>query len=304
MRQSKGYTRFVGAAVGAVLLAVLACNTSFGSQPDTPATVQSVYATITAHAEEAGLSTTATATEEPAATVDTAADDMDEATATAQVARTGNGTNLTFPRCSNDITVDGDNQDWEALEGVPRFAIDQATYGAANWEGPDDLSAYAWACWTDKMLYLIVAVTDDVHVQTESGAAAWKGDEVELLFDRDLSGDFLDAEWNDDDIQLGLSPGNFEDNPPAAVRYFPAVRDLDAVALAADAVDEGGYLLEVAVEWDVLNLTPVAGKNYGFCLALSDNDQAGTASQDTMASHCINLTVSDPTTWATLQLAD
>ncbi|MBN1122915.1 MAG: hypothetical protein JXJ17_17700 [Anaerolineae bacterium] len=303
MHQSRGYSRFIGAAVSAILLSVLACNTSFGSQPDTPATVQSVYATITAHAEEAGLSTTAIATEEPAATGDTTVDDLDVLTATAQAARTGNGTNLTFPRCSDDITVDGSSQDWEALEGVPRFAINQATYGAANWEGPDDLSAYAWACWTDEILYLIVTVTDDVHVQTENGATAWKGDEIELLFDRDLSGDFLEAEWNDDDIQIGLSPGDFEDNPPAAVRYFPTVRDLDAVGIAASPSDDG-YLLEAAIGWDDFDITPRSGKNYGFCLALSDNDQAGTANQESMVSHCTNLKVSNPTTWATLQLTD
>jgi hypothetical protein len=51
-------------------------------------------------------------------------------------------------------------------------------------------------------------------------------------------------------------------------------------------------------------MTPRSGKNYGFCLALSDNDQPGTASQDSMVSHCTNLKVSDPTTWATLQLTD
>jgi hypothetical protein len=187
---------------------------------------------------------------------------------------------------------------------VPRFALNQVTYGAAAWSGESDLSGYAWACWDDENFYLIVSVTDDVHSQTESGSSAWKGDEVELLLDRDLPGDFLDSDWNDDDIQIGLSPGDFGDNPPAAVRYFPTVRVLDSVAVEASPSDGGNYLLEAAIGWDVLDITPRSGKNYGFCLALSDNDQVGTSSQDSMVSHCTGLKVSDPTTWATLQLTD
>ncbi len=298
MNLSMRNARFILFAAGAILLAALACNTGFADQPDTPATVQSVYATITAHAEAAGLPT---AMEEQSAS---ATSEPDAPTETPQVARMGNGTNLTFPRCSDDITVDGDNQDWEALEGVPRFAINQPTYGAGAWSGEDDLSGYAWACWDDENFYLVIDVVDDVHVQTGSGATAWKGDEVELLFDRDLPGDFLDANWNDDDIQIGLSPGDFEDNPPAAVRYFPTLRDLDSVALSASPSNGGGYLLEAAIAWNDLDMTPRSGKNYGFCLALSDDDQAGTASQDSMVSHCTNLKVNDPTTWATLQLTD
>jgi hypothetical protein len=304
MNPSMRNTWFVLFAAGAILVAVLACNTGFAEEPDTPATVQSVYATITAHAGDAALPTP-TGEQSASTTPDSGSSTDSEApTPTAQAARTGNGTNLTFPRCSNGITIDGDNQDWETLEGVPRFAVDQATYGAGAWSGESDLSGYAWACWDDENFYLIVSVTDDTHVQTESGATAWKGDEVELMLDRDLSGDFLDADWNDDDIQIGLSPGDFEDNPPAAVRYFPTLRDLDSVVISASPSEDSGYLLEAAIGWDLLDITPRIGKNYGFCLALSDNDQAGTASQDSMVSHCIDLKVSDPTTWATLQLTD
>jgi hypothetical protein len=303
MNLSMRSTWLILIASGAVLLAALACNTSFGSQADTPATVQSVYATITAHAEEAGLPTV-DGEQSASATPDSGSSTTPGApTPTAQAARTGNGTNLTFPRCSQAIAVDGSDRDWQALEGIPRFALNQVTYGAGAWSGESDLSGYAWACWDDDNFYLIVSVTDDVHVQTESGSTAWKGDEVELMLDRDLPGDFLDADWNDDDIQIGLSPGDFADNPPAAVRYFPTVRDLDAVEVAASSSDSG-YLLEAAIGWDVLDITPRSGKNYGFCLALSDNDQAGTASQESMVSHCTNLKVNDPTTWATLQLTD
>jgi hypothetical protein len=303
MNLSMRSTWLVLFAVGAALLAALACNSSFAQEVDTPATVQSVYATITAHAEEAGLPA-ATGEQSASATPDSGSAATPGATPTAQAARTGNGTNLTFPRCSDGITIDGSDRDWQALEGIPRFALNQVTYGAGAWSGESDLSGYAWACWDDDNFYLIVSVTDDVHVQTESGSTAWKGDEVELLLDRDLPGDFLDSNWNDDDIQIGLSPGDFADNHPSVVRYFPTVRDLDSVVLSVVPSEGGDYLLETAIGWDILDITPRSGKNYGFCLALSDNDQVDTASQESMVSHCTNLKVNDPTTWATLQLTD
>ncbi len=295
--------RAVGAVLSVLGLAVLACTVPGAQQPDTSATVQAVYLTITAQALTSPPPTATTiGTTLPA--LDTSPTAVLPPSATPPDARTGNGPSLIIPRCAVSMTIDAAETDWIIQPGVSRFALDSVTYGAGEWLGTADLSGYVRLCWNDDGLFVYVEVTDDVHVQNQQGETSWKGDEVELVFDSDLRGDFYNAVWNGDDIQLGLSPGNFADLPPTSVRYHPTINRPAGIELTARQLAGGrGYVLEAKISWGELAVTPQAGLNVGLCLALSDNDHIGTAQQDTMVSHCSRLRVSDPTTWVTATFA-
>lgn len=291
-------------ALAALVLAALACDVPL-EQPDTEATVQAIYLTITAQAGTAGAPT-ATVGEPPPIETTTPVTGTPAPTLTpTPQERSGNGANLAIGRCTGAIVIDRNSSDWVAQTGMLRFALDTATFGAANWSGTADASAEARACWTAEALYLFLIVTDDLHVQTQRGVTQWQGDEVELLFDSDLYGDFYHDLWSDDDVQLGLSAGNFSDLPPTAVRYHPTAEVLSNVSIGEWRISEAGgnYAMEVAIPWAVLGTTPQVEARYGFCLALSDNDQPDQASQDSMVSHCLRLLVVDPTTWVTVRLA-
>lgn len=285
-------------ALALVLIAAsLACNAAaLRPEEGSEATVAAVYGTITAQAMTAGpADPDAAAT----ATADPGGETGDEGlTPAAPNARPGNGPAVSIPPCQGSVTIDG--QLGEATS-VARVALAENTYGAGQWAGAGDLSGEAQMCWTDRALYVGVDVTDDVHVQTQTGSTMWRGDEIELFFDGDLRGDFYAESPNSDDTQLGLSPGNFDDLPPSAVQYRPDIRSASDVDLAARA-SGSGYALEAAIPWSLLRVEPAAGAVYGFCLALSDNDQAGQASQDSMVSHCPRLISSNPTTWSSLEL--
>lgn|SRR5574341_990908 len=282
----------------ALLMAALACNVP-GSQRENPqATIGAVYGTITAQAggTASPLETVVTWTPAPTSIQTTA-------TPTPPQERAGNGANLTLPRCQRAITVDGSGSG-EVIAGQPGYAsfnLDTNTYGASQWQSASDLSGAAAMCWGTSGLHLVVTVTDDAHVQTQRGATSWQGDEVELLFDADLRGDFFDDVWNNDDTQLGLSPGDFAGLGPIAVRYHPTVGDAPGVQVAARQ-DGTGYVLEALVAWSALGASGQEGSRYGLCVALSDNDHAGAAQQDSMVSHCTRLLVPDPTTWVTVVL--
>lgn len=309
--QRKGQGKRIWGFLSMLVLASLACNAPGAAETNTEVTVAAVYATITAQAATAGVPTTpppegrlTAAGPSPSATSER--EKTPTPSPTPPESRAENGENLTVRRCARSIVVDGDRADWEPLAGVARFQLEAATYGAARWSGATDLSGEVWACWTDSVLNLFASVTDDAHVQTESGSTAWKGDEVEIVFDGDLRGDFYTEVWNDDDAQIGLSPGDFADLPPSAVQYRPSARDAPEIDVAARRpIESGGnYALEAAIPWSVLGVAPEGGTSYGFCVALSDNDQVGAASQDSMVSNCPNLLVSDPTTWATITLGE
>ncbi len=294
-------------SLASVALSALACGIGSG-QVDTQATVQAVYLTITAQASTGGASAATGNSLSPVPeTSVTSTPETQEPTVTptAPESRTGNGLNLTFSRCTAAFTVDGDDTDWQTQSTLSRFALTDVPFGRNEWLGPSDLSGYARLCWSDSALHLFVEVTDDIHVQTEQGRTAWQGDEVELLFDSDLHGDFYDDVWGDDDTQIGLSPGDFADRSPAAFRYHPNERQEPDVQIAARrSIGPGGnYVLEAAIPWVALDVAPQASYNYGFCLAISDNDHVGVAQQDSLISHCQRLSVFDPTTWITVALS-
>jgi hypothetical protein len=284
-----------------LLLAGLACNAAGGAD-DSEATVQAIYVTITAQASAAPVLTrqAGSATSLPSL----AATPTRAITPTAPESRSGNGSNLNITRCTSSVTADASDADWTSQSGVVGVPLDQNTYGASEWTGPSDLSGYMRMCWNDSGLYLFVDVTDDVHVQDQRGDTSWKGDEVEFLFDANLHGDFYKDVWDGDDYQVGLNPGDFSVLAPVPYRFHPTGGLPRGVELfAAPTGTAGNYRLEAELLLEAeLGIQLTAGQRYGLCVALSDNDHPGEASQDSMVSHCSRLLVTDPTTWITITL--
>jgi len=216
--------------------------------------------------------------------------------------RLGNGESLVIPACADPIVVDTDNDDWQVQANPLRFPINTATYGLTDWGGLVDLSGQGRLCWTEEALFLFVEVVDDQHVQIMTGRDVWLGDEVELLVDADLEGDFNSSTWSGDDTQVLLSPGDFERLRPEAVRFYP---DTAAPAMQVDArATQDGYWLEASLPWAVFRAEPEVGERIGLCLSLSDDDRSRYAQQDSMVSTCIRLDVHDPTTWVTVELGE
>ncbi len=183
-------------------------------------------------------------------------------------------------------------------EGRKARTRHRLTFGAKEWTGPSDLSGTAYLCWTDASLFLFVNVTDDVHAQTQRGDKSYLGDEVELMFDSDLRGDFYETTWDKDDSQFSLNPGNFADLVPQPFRYRPTAGQPRGIEMVAKPTgSSANYVVEAGIIWEELLTRPVAGQNYGLCLALNDNDHTDKAQEDTLVSHCEGLSVPNPTTW-------
>mgnify|MGYP001202623289 CR=1 FL=1 len=194
--------------------------------------------------------------------------------------------------------VDGDLGEWALA-----LRLDQNAFGGAQWTGVGDASADYALAWDDDRLYLAVRVADDVFVQTERGDTLFRGDSLELLFDADLGADFDSTSLSNDDIQVGLSPGDFASVGADTYLWFPsALKGASTGVTLAARKTAGGYDLEAAIPWSLFNVRPAAGARYGFLLSLNDNDAPGTAAQQSMISSTVGRRLTDPTTWATLEL--
>ncbi len=212
--------------------------------------------------------------------------------------------NVEAVRLPASPTIDGSLSEWST---APTYTSAFRVFNAPGWNGTEDLTAVWRLAWDNTNLYIAVEVTDDTHVQIETGNLIYRGDSVDIQVDTDRNGDFGDG-VSPDDFQITFSPGNFGTLPPSAFRFQgrPDGRFLDApggnnVTLAAVQTADG-YILEAAIPWSDLNLTPSEGLVIGIALNASDNDSPGTAVQEVMMSHVSTRTLTDPRGWGTLTL--
>ena len=195
--------------------------------------------------------------------------------------------------------LDGYVSEWEELP----YTIAIAVYRPENWRGLADQSVDFTLQWDNTYLYLAARVTDDVLVQTQHGENIFKGDSLELLFDADLSGDYAIAQLNNDDYQIGISPGVLPDQNAEAYLWYPlSRRGTPPPVLVSSHIYEGSYSLEAALPWKLFEIVPSPGATYGLAISSSDNDTPNTAEQQSLISTVITRKLTDPTTWGTLIL--
>ncbi len=211
--------------------------------------------------------------------------------------------NVAVPSLATAPTIDGELSEWD---GEPLVVSPFLVHTAASWDGSDDILAKWYLGWDADNLYIAAAVTDDAHVQTQTGPTIFRGDSLSLQFDTNREGDFGPT-LSADDYQIDLSPGDFGDVPASVVRYRGrASGDIPeapghGIVMAAQKTDDG-YTLEAAIPWNDLALSPEPGLTIGVALNVNDNDGVGTAVQEVMKSHVATRKFGDPTTWGTLTL--
>ncbi|HSH04693.1 MAG TPA: sugar-binding protein [Anaerolineae bacterium] len=201
-------------------------------------------------------------------------------------------------------TIDGNLDEWPDTNPVrSSFQV----YNITSWDGTADITANWRLQWDATNLYFAVDVTDNIHVQTQTGNRSYQGDSLEIQIDTNRSADFA-PQVSPDDFQFIFSPGNFTSLPPEAFRFRGTSANgiVDApghtVRLTALPKASGGYTLEAALPWSDLGLTPQTNLILGLALSANDNDTPNSAAQEVMVSHVPGRTLRDPTTWGTLTL--
>ncbi len=215
-----------------------------------------------------------------------------------------NGSPVTAAYLPTAPTIDGNISDWTTTE----YSINQIVFGAANWVGANDASGTYHIGWDTGNLYLAVRVRDEAHVQINGGTSLryiYKGDDVEIQIDANLSGDFSATTLSSDDYQLGFTPGNFGSLTPQAYQWLPTSQEgaRSTVTVQARQISNG-YELEARIPWSLFGITPAGGNRYGFAISISDNDLVGTSTQQSMVSSVGTRRLTNPTTWGTLTLAE
>jgi hypothetical protein len=295
----------------ALMLGALACTIPGAGSP-TPFALPTPNLTLTAIFAPTATPSTPSATETPVVAPATLSIPTFTPTITATTAPGAptptvnpaggrpNGTPLNAVNLAVAPAIDGDLSDWKGGS----FPLAVCVYGCNLRSGDADLAAQAFLGYDSTNLYVAVQVRDDKYVQVTSGRNLYLGDDVEIQLDANLAADFVTTSLSSDDYQIGLSAGNFGTVAPNAYRWYPRSSEgaVSTVVVKGKQMADG-YTLEAKIPWTVFGLTPVAGAKYGFAISVSDDDQAGTAVQQSMISSVGTRKLLNPTTWGTLVLA-
>ncbi len=274
-------------ALYATASAIPATNTPQPPPPTATATSQVVVAPTNT---EAPVATAVQATAAPSAT-------SQPPTATRPPYRTS----VSVEAVNITPTIDGDWAEWKGKG--KEYPARNVVYGKSNRVDEADSGLSYYVGWDANNLYIAVKVGDDKYVQEATGENIYKGDSIELLIDTDLQGDFYVDSLNNDDFQIGLSPGRPDTNGTReAYRWYPASKAGGLTNVTIGSISSSGlWRLEAAIPWSVLGISPYKGMHLGFAISVSDNDNPGTQ-QESMVSNAPGRMLTDPTTWGDLVL--
>lgn len=175
------------------------------------------------------------------------------------------------PYVPQGILVDGFLKDWPASEAIVLNEAQNKEFG--EFDGPKDLSAKIRFAWDREYLYFVAKVTDDDVVAKRTGKNIWRDDLFEIYVDPAGDGLF----WNDpEDYQLGFRPGR-DGKELSAWSWFQGGEDPleHKTAIAKNYTDEKGYIIEGAIRWDLLGITPEPGKEVRLSPAIHEIDRKG-----------------------------
>jgi hypothetical protein len=157
---------------------------------------------------------------------------------------------------------------WKDAEGKRRD-LPPAPKTAAGLK-PADLGAQFAVSWDDRYLYIAADVRDNEIVNDQSGQDIWKDDCLEIYLDPQGRG----FNWGDPaSFQIGFAPTSAAGRP-AVWSWFQKRAPTSDEMKASLRPYEDGYQAEIALSWTFLGVTPAAGKQMGFSLAVHDRDTA------------------------------
>ncbi|MBL0058790.1 MAG: hypothetical protein IPP35_06720 [Elusimicrobia bacterium] len=160
--------------------------------------------------------------------------------------------------------VDGAINDWPRKRWRDISDSEYVEKGARS--GKADASA-RWAVrWDAQYLYVAVALKDNEVVNREIGDGLWKDDCVEIY----VSPNGREFAWGDPSaFQLGFAPTSSAGNPARWAwfqRRAPTDKETQVVW------NKKGNVMEAAIAWSFLGVTPGVNRDMGFAVAFHDRD--------------------------------
>lgn len=191
------------------------------------------------------------------------------------------------PYTRDPILINGDKSKWKNPPDVVMKGLRGIVFGKSTWISEKDLGGNAWIAWDAKNFYIAVDVTDNQLVQPFEEKDMVNGDHVELWLDLDYEKNKDLGVASEGVYQLGLSPGNFADNPPGFHYWIPGglSKSKRAEVEISAVKTKVGYFIEALIPWSILgDFEPSDEKPFRINIDLSDTDNMSNPSQESLMS--------------------
>lgn len=164
------------------------------------------------------------------------------------------------------IVIDGEVSDWKKAKWIQLSNRKNLEFGEISSE--QDLTVKFAAYYERQWLFIAVDVVDDDVCNRQAESNIWQEDCVELYFDPENNG----LVWGDvRDYQIGFSPVAVEEKLQKW-SWFQQEEPADAYVYAKSRLHKKGYTMEIAINWQYLNLSISEVKKFGFNIAVKDFD--------------------------------
>lgn len=168
-----------------------------------------------------------------------------------------------------NITIDGNFNDWNVVPDLELPLENCMEVGVIVSENDFGIT-YRFA-WDENYLYMFARVIDDQIITKEKKLnKIWKDDCLELFIDPQNDKLIWGHQW---DYQIGFSPPS-DRTDPRMWAWFQG-KSPEGVDIVYKQFQEGelkGYIIEAAIPWKFLGITPEEGVVFGFSPAAHDRD--------------------------------
>lgn len=137
-------------------------------------------------------------------------------------------------------------------------------------EGPDDFSGQFRALWDENHLFVLVQMRDQ-EPYADGFSECWRNDGIELLLD---GGNEKASSYDANDAYLAFRLGGDEEEWDPDICTLSVLDREKAIAniVYATAVSDTGWVIEVRVPWENVDVTPANGRSIGFNVYANDAD--------------------------------
>lgn len=164
------------------------------------------------------------------------------------------------------IVIDGDISDWKKAKWIKLSNVENLELGEIS--SVQDLSVRFAMYYERQWLFIAVDVLDDDVCNRYTETDIWRDDCVELYFDPDNDG----LHWGDSrDYQIGISPV-ISDGKIQKWSWFQQEEPSDTYVYVNTQLRKEGYSMEIALNWQYLNINISETKKFGFSIAVKDFD--------------------------------
>jgi len=168
------------------------------------------------------------------------------------------------------VVIDGKKNEWNHIPSVTLRYEKFLEYGTIK--SAKDLNMNFSFQWDEKYLYSLFEVFDDETIVEKKEQLLHKKDLVELFIDPDDNGFF----WNNkSDFQFGFAHDPKKKKTKSWLwpqNYNPKNKKSMSVATKKTA---SGYLVETAIPWELIKLTPKEGLTFQLAPGVHDVDKDG-----------------------------